>query len=98
MIWPLRTVKPLEKYPTGMRVCWFNVVRDEAVCTYLGLHLLFRWPHRLWEWSILYRPSRLEKALMDAYNAGYWEGWDHYKSTVLNALEERRSREQQSPQ
>jgi len=56
------------------RVAYFDPRRQLYVCYPIGLHLVIRFGHRLWEWFLAYRPSTLERLLQETINSAYEDG------------------------
>lgn len=57
----LKKVNVLGKPPVGYRVAYFKYDRPINVYAPIGIHLAVRFVRRVWEWSLRYRPSKLEK-------------------------------------
>jgi len=59
--------------PLLYRVAYRNVECGYDVCYPIGVHLLARWWHRLWEWTHWYIPSTREAELIEAFARGRLE-------------------------
>lgn len=59
-----------EYMPRFHRLAYDDWTQRRGVTALIGLHLLIRWCHRIWEWSFDYRPSDFEAKIADAFNAG----------------------------
>ncbi len=70
----IRRVNECERIPSWHRIAYYDVMRRQSVCLPIGLHLIARAIRRIWEWSHAYRPSRLEKMLIEAKRKGQREG------------------------
>lgn len=57
-----------ERMPRGYRTAWYNYDMQFDACYPIGIHLIARWIHRIWEWTYLYNPSKLESLLIEAAN------------------------------
>lgn len=87
--WFLRVIPWKAQYTGSATPAWYRVAymdhntRREIACP-IGLHWIVRFFRRCWEWSLRYRASWFERAILVAWNQGYWSG--HSK---IEALERR---------
>jgi len=79
------------------RISYLDYSLNRAVIAPIGIHLIVRLVHRIWEWSWMYKYSKheimIDSASREMYNkgwkSGYREGIKAGADKTLNVLKER---------
>lgn len=85
----------LRPVPRGYRIAHLVHSRPLYIACPIGLHLIARAIHRIWEWTLCYRPSRLEQIMNNAYDLGHEHGYRvgrKHAFTEMRELSERTKR------
>ncbi|HVN79662.1 MAG TPA: hypothetical protein VMW38_11745 [Terriglobia bacterium] len=82
-----------EMLPRFYRVAYYDPCRELAVCFPFGIHWIVMFAHWLYEATIIYNPTRLEKYIQEAYRRGKAEQLEndnqilYYHTGHSNAIE-----------
>lgn len=84
-------LKDGERMPRWYRMAYFSWSDRCYIVAPIGIHLLVRIKRRLWEWSFIYRPSRLEVQMRAAVHTGYKAGYEDALKEIDKQINEHRS-------